>query len=94
MFRLRLWRPVLVGYRPDWNRTVLGDLDTFRSRGSLSSLTPYLAGSVLHLDAPGHDTRRRRLNPHFHSRTLASLVRRLGDTTRSRQTCRTDRSRR
>src|SRR6201989_3111295 len=39
VFRLRLWRPALVGYRPEWNRAVLGDLDTFRSRGSLSGLS-------------------------------------------------------
>lgn len=77
VFRLRLWRPVLVGYRPDWNRAVLTDLDTFRSRGSLSNLTPYLSGGVVHLDTPRHDPRRRELNPHFHSRSLASLGGRL-----------------
>ncbi len=40
MFSLRLWRKALVGYRPDWNRLVLGDLDGFRSRRSLSQLSP------------------------------------------------------
>jgi cytochrome P450 len=77
VFRLRLWRPVLVGYRPDWNRAVLGDLDTFRSRGSLSGLTPYLSAGVVHADVPEHDPRRRELNPHFHSRALAPLAARL-----------------
>jgi cytochrome P450 len=73
VFRLRLWRTVLVGYRPEWNRVVLGDLETFRSRGSLSGLTPYLAGGVVHSDAPEHDRRRRQLNPHFHSRSISSF---------------------
>ncbi len=77
VFRLRLWRPVVVGYRPDWNRAVLKDLDTFRSRGSLSDLTPYLAGGVVHTDVPEHDHSRRALNPHFHSRALAPLTDRL-----------------
>ena len=77
VFRLRLWRPVVVGYRPDWNRTVLKDLDTFRSRGSLSGLTPYLAGGVVHTDPPAHEPARRALNPHFHSRALATLTDRL-----------------
>ena len=36
VFRLRLWRPAVVGYRPEWNRAILSDLTTFRSRGSLS----------------------------------------------------------
>ncbi len=40
VFRLRLWRPALVGYRPEWNRAILSDLATFRSRGSLSGLSP------------------------------------------------------
>ena len=46
VFQLSLWRRVVVGYRPDWNRAVLGDLETFRSRGSLSDLTPYLSAGV------------------------------------------------
>lgn len=70
VFRLTLWRPVVVGYRPDWNRGVLGDLDTFRSRGSLSDLTPYLSAGVVHRDVPSHDDRRRALNPHFHARAV------------------------
>ena len=73
VFRLRLWRPVVVGYRPDWNRAVLSDLDTFRSRGSLSGLTPYLSGGVVYSDVPGHDGRRRQLNPHFHARSVERL---------------------
>jgi cytochrome P450 len=77
VFELRLWRRVVVGYRPEWNRAVLGDLDTFRSRGSLSGLTPYLAGGVVRSDVPAHDLRRRELNPHFHARSVASLADRL-----------------
>ncbi|GGK12423.1 cytochrome P450 [Pilimelia terevasa] len=70
VFRLRLWRPAVVGYRPDWNRAVLGDLDTFRSARSLSGLTPYLAAGVVAADVPGHTARRDALNPHFHRRAL------------------------
>jgi cytochrome P450 len=77
VFRLRLWRRVVVGYRPDWNRAVLKDLDTFRSRGSLSGLTPYLRGGVVHTDVPEHGPARRALNPHFHSRALEPLTHRL-----------------
>jgi cytochrome P450 len=73
VFGLRLWRPVVVGYRPAWNRAVLSDLDTFRSRGSLSGLTPYLAGGVVGSDGPAHDARRAELNPHFHSRAVAEI---------------------
>jgi cytochrome P450 len=77
VFRLRLWRPVVVGYTPDWNREVLRDLDTFRSRGSLSRLTPYLAAGVVQTDLPDHGPRRRTLNPVFHSRALRPLSGRL-----------------
>jgi cytochrome P450 len=72
VFQLRLWRKAIVGYRPDWNRAVLGDLDTFRSHGSLSGLTPYLAGGVVHTDVPSHTERRRALSPHFTARSLAA----------------------
>jgi cytochrome P450 len=73
VFRLRLWREVVVGYQPDWNRTVLSDLDTFRSRGSLSGLTPYLSAGVVYSDGTDHDDRRRALNPPFHGRALEPL---------------------
>lgn len=72
-FELRLWRRTLVGFRPAWNRRVLGDLDTFRSRGSLSGLSPYLAGGVVLTDAPRHAERRAELNPHVHARALAPM---------------------
>ena len=79
MFRVRLWRQVVVGYRPDWNRTVLRDLDTFRSSGSLSTLTPYLNGGVVVMDAPAHQPRRRELNPHVRTASLRPLEQRLAD---------------
>jgi cytochrome P450 len=65
VFRLRLWRPAIVGYQPDWNRAILTDLDTFRSRGSLSGLTPYLSAGVVHADVPEHRAMRRQLGKHF-----------------------------
>jgi len=77
VFELRLWRRAVVGYRPEWNRAILGDLETFRARSSLSDLTPYLAGGVVHADVPEHDERRDRLNPHFHRRGLAPMLVRL-----------------
>jgi cytochrome P450 len=77
VFELRLWRTFVVGYQPDWNRAILGDLDTFRSRGSLSDLTPYLSAGVVHTDVPAHDIQRKALNPHFHSRAIAPLAERL-----------------
>ncbi len=77
VFGLRLWRPAMVGFRPDWNRAVLNDLSTFRSQGSLSALSPYLAAGVVHTDAPQHADRRRRLNRHFSARALSSIEERL-----------------
>jgi cytochrome P450 len=73
VFRLRLWRPALVGYRPEWNRDILSDLDTFRSHGSLSGLSPYLAAGIVHTDAPRHRPRRRGLTPHFSAHALAAM---------------------
>lgn len=71
VFQVRLWRRLLVGYRPDWNRLLLGDLDTFRSGGSLSQLSPYLRGGVVALEAPGHRGQRSLMNPAFHRRAVA-----------------------
>jgi cytochrome P450 len=74
VFRLRLWRTAVVGSSPAWNRFVLGDLDTFRSRGSLSGLSPYLAGGVVRSDLPAHRTLRTQLNPGFHRRSIATMT--------------------
>jgi cytochrome P450 len=68
VFRLRLWRPAIVGYRPEWNQAILTDLDTFRSAGSLSGLTPYLSAGVVHTDVPRHRAKRQELNRHFGAR--------------------------
>ncbi|WP_395727424.1 cytochrome P450 [Nakamurella sp.] len=73
VFRVRLWRSALVGYRPEWNRMILSDLETFRSRGSMSQLSPFLRGGVIALEAPGHRRRRSRLNPAFHRRAVTPL---------------------
>jgi cytochrome P450 len=73
VFELHLWRRAVVGYRPEWNRAVLGDLATFRSAGSLSDLTPYLASGVVHADVPDHDEKRRQLNPSFHRTAILNL---------------------
>lgn len=77
VFELRLWRRAVVGYQPAWNRLVLRDLETFRSRGSLSGLTPYLDAGVVMTDEPEHAPRRRELNPHLHARALVDLRPRL-----------------
>jgi cytochrome P450 len=72
LFGLRLWRPVIVGYTSEWNRFVLGDLAQFRSRGSLSQLSPYLSAGLVALDAPAHRGRRVVMNPAFHRRTVVT----------------------
>jgi cytochrome P450 len=84
VFSLRLWRRTIVGHSPDWNRLVLGDLETFRSRGSLSGLSPYLAGGLVQTDAPHHRPRRRALNPPFHRTALAPLEPRIAAVTAAR----------
>ena len=70
VFEVALWRPVVIGYSPAWNRMLLGDLDGFVSRGSMSQLSPYLAAGVVATDAPGHRARRALLNPAFHRRVV------------------------
>ena len=84
VFGLRLWRRAVVGSSPAWNRFVLGDLDTFRSRGSLSGLSPYLAGGVVRSDLPEHRVRRAQLNPGFHRRSIATLTPALRAVVRQR----------
>jgi cytochrome P450 len=70
VFEIRLWRKAVVGSTPDWNRFVLGDLAAFRSRGSLSQLSPYLSAGVVATDVPEHKARRAALNPSFHRRPI------------------------
>lgn len=65
LFSLRLWKPAVVGFSPAWNRWLLSDLDTFRSRGALSGLVPHLAGGIILTDAPQHAERRGVINPGF-----------------------------
>lgn len=84
VFSLRLWRTTVVGHSPGWNRLVLGDLDTFRSQGSLSGLSPYLAGGLVQTDAPEHRPRRAMLNPTFHRSALAHLEPRIAARARAR----------
>lgn len=84
IFSLWLWRRAIVGYSPAWNRLVLGDLHTFRSRGSMSGLTPYLAGGLVQTDAPSHRARRQVLNPPFHRTALTGLTSRIRAVTERR----------
>jgi cytochrome P450 len=85
VFRLRLWRPAIVGYWPEWNRAILSDLATFRSRGSLSGLSPYLAAGIVYTDAPQHRPRRRELSPHFSAGALAVTEDRLAAVAQARR---------
>lgn len=84
VFSLRLWRRVVVGHSPAWNRLVLGDLGTFRSRGSMSAMSPYLDGGVVRTDEPAHRLRRQAVNPAFHRQALLTLEPRIAAVTRSR----------
>lgn len=70
VFQVQLWRPVVIGWTPEWNRLLLGDLDGFVSRGSMSQMSPYLAAGVVATDAPEHRARRALLNPAFHRRLV------------------------
>ncbi|MDW8090617.1 MAG: cytochrome P450 [Meiothermus sp.] len=83
VFGLRLGRRAVVGFSPAWNRLVLSDLNAFRSRGSLASLTPYLSGGIITTDAPFHKPQRQTLNPHFHARALMALEERLREALRA-----------
>lgn len=72
-FGLKLWRSAIVGYSPEWNRGVLGDLTTFRSRGGLSELSPYLNAGIVQTDAPEHRPQRKMLNPGFTRNAMNDL---------------------
>ncbi|WP_347708826.1 cytochrome P450 [Meiothermus sp. CFH 77666] len=77
VFGLGLGRKAVVGYSPEWNKRLLTDLETFRSKGSFSSLTPYLNGGIITTDAPAHKPRRQELNPYFHAKALVGLEGRI-----------------
>jgi cytochrome P450 len=53
---------------------VLSDIKTFRSKGSMSDLSPYLNAGVVQLDAPEHRQRRRELNPAFTHGSVSALT--------------------
>jgi cytochrome P450 len=84
VFTLRLWRSAIVGYSPAWNRFVLGDLELFRSKRSLSGLSPHLGAGVVQTDAPSHRARRRELNPSFARAPLSPLAQPITDVVRVR----------
>lgn len=84
VFGLRLWRYAIVGYSPDWNRFVLGDLELFRSRRSMSSLSPHLAAGLVQTEAPEHRQRRAQLNPAFARHPIQSLAPRIEELVRRR----------
>lgn len=74
IFELQLWRRAVVGYSTRWNEAVLSDLDTFRSRGGLSGLSPYLNAGIVQTDPPEHRPARAALNPGFTRSRLAGLT--------------------
>ncbi|HXP53678.1 MAG TPA: cytochrome P450 [Streptosporangiaceae bacterium] len=84
VFGLRLWRPTVLGYSPDWNRFVLSDIRTFRSKGSMSDLSPYLNTGVVQLDAPAHRQRRQALNPAFTHGSVGALTGQITDVVKRR----------
>ncbi|HEU4742024.1 MAG TPA: cytochrome P450 [Meiothermus sp.] len=73
-FGLRLGRSALVGFTPQWNRKVLSDLETFRSKGSFSGLIPYLNGGIITTDHPQHRPRKTELNREFHAGAVRGLA--------------------
>ena len=84
VFELRLWRRAVVGYSPDWNRFVLGDLSTFRSKGSMSGFSPHLDGGVVQADEPEHRDRRAALNRPFARTALQASRARIADVVAAR----------
>ena len=83
VFSVRLWRRVVVGHSPEWNRLVLGDLRTFRSKGSMSAMSPYLNGGLVQTDEPVHRSRRQEINPSMHRTALVDLQPRIEAVTRA-----------
>ncbi|HWG14388.1 MAG TPA: cytochrome P450 [Streptosporangiaceae bacterium] len=82
LFGLRLWRPAVLGYSADWNRFVLSDIKTFRSKGSMSDLSPYLNTGVVQLDAPAHRRRRQQLNRAFTHGSMHALTGQIAEVVR------------
>lgn len=72
-FGLQLGRAAVVGFSPEWNKRLLGDLSTFRSGGSFSAAVPYLAGGVILTEAPRHAKKRAVLNRGFGKKALAEI---------------------
>ena len=53
---------------------MLSDIKTFRSKGSMSDLSPYLNAGVVQLDAPEHRQRRREAYPAFAHGSVSALT--------------------
>jgi len=83
VFGLRLGRQTVVGYSPEWNRMILSDLGTFRSKGSFSSSTPYLNGGIITTDAPEHRPKRKALDADFHANVVSRLREQLSEAFQS-----------
>lgn len=84
VFRLRLWRTAYVGFSPAWNRLVLSDLDTFRSRGGMSRFSPYLAAGIVQTDFPEHAEKRAPLNPGFSRSAVSRLSQEMEEVVRAK----------
>ncbi len=81
-FWLRLGRPAIVGFHPEWNRWVLGNLEALRSRTSFSRWIQHLNGGVITLDAPQHRPRRKELAEPFGATWLQRWRARLSTAVR------------
>ena len=80
VFEIKLSSRTFVGYSPAWNRAVLSDLETFRSKDSLSKAVPYLNGGIITRDAPEHKEDKSNLLRQFHTRPMGDFRLSLRDT--------------